>query len=161
MTTIYKSFNLGTSLITNPWPDSMFGSYPDLRLLDETDQLLLGHREEDVMLISKRTGAQLLEDSFYGNPEAGLISPANDWAVIIGEHVTIWHRGHGTTIIAAEELRWGHALRMAGPTHVEILTDPWGAQAAIWLLSPLTCSFIKLRDFPDYREQEYTDQVIW
>jgi hypothetical protein len=137
-------------------------NYPDLHLLDETDQLLLGHTFEVAVLICKRNGAHLLEDDFYGDPSAGLISPTNEWAVVVGEHVTVWHHRAGATRIAQQALRWVRALRLAAPpTHVELLVDPWGANAAIWRLEPAAGTVAKVRDFSDYRGQEHTEHIVW
>ncbi|TGE20925.1 hypothetical protein [Hymenobacter metallicola] len=140
----------------------MYKNYPDLHLLDETDQLLLGHIFEDAVLIQKRNGAHLLEDDFYGDPSGGLISPTNEWAVVVGEHVTIWHHRAGVSRIEHEALRWVYALRLnEQATHVELLVDPRGTQAAIWCLNPADGSYVKVRDFPQYRDREYTEEIVW
>src|SRR5882724_8552195 len=71
----------------------MKNNYPDFNILDETEKLLLGNIFEDVYLIDKRNGVELLHDDFYGDPQCGLISSTNEWAVIGGEHLTLWRRG--------------------------------------------------------------------
>ncbi|MGD1837576.1 MAG: hypothetical protein ACPKPY_05910 [Nitrososphaeraceae archaeon] len=41
-------------------------------------------------MIEKTSGKELLYDKFYGDPKCGLISKNNNWAIIAGEHLTIW-----------------------------------------------------------------------
>jgi len=44
---------------------------------------------------------------------------------------------------------------------VEILTDPWSVKSAIWKLDLSTLYLIKIRDFPDYKERQYTETIEW
>jgi hypothetical protein len=115
------------------------------------------------VLLRKRTGRCLLKDSFYGNPSCGAISATNDWAVVAGEHLTVWRASAGVTVLNAPvALQWGHALRVDEATqHVQLLTDPWGEHPAIWELHPLTLTVQKVRDFLDYQKREYVDEVSW
>jgi hypothetical protein len=136
-------------------------NFPDLQVLAETSELLLGHTFEDAVLVRKRNGEHLLEDDFYGDPSGGLIGPGNEWAVVVGEHVTVWHRTAGVSRIENDGLRWVRALRLAGQAHVELLVDPWGPRAAIWCLRPADGTYFKVRDFPEYRDREYTEQIEW
>jgi len=48
--------------------------------------LRIEHYYENAYLIEKSSGKKLLFDDFYGDPECGLISKNNDWAVIASEH---------------------------------------------------------------------------
>ena len=136
-------------------------NFPDLHVLAETSELLLGHTSEDAVLLRKRSGECLLEDDFYGDPSAGLISPTSEWAVVVGEHLTVWHYTAGVTRIEDEHLRWIRALRLVNPTQVELLVDPWGTRAAIWCLRPADCTYTKVRDFPKYRDREYSEEIEW
>ncbi len=136
---------------------------PSLSVLAETDALLLGHFHEDAVLLRKSTGSCLLHDSFYGDPTCGVISPANDWAAVAGEHVTVWRRGRGMTRISEPAaLRWVHAMRVDEATQqLHLLTDPWREHPAIWELNLLTLAARKLRDFLDYQEREYVEDGQW
>jgi hypothetical protein len=138
----------------------MLKNHPDLRILDQTDRLLLGHLFEYTYLLDKQNGQELLRDDFYGDPACGLISPHNDWAVVAGEHLTIW-RSDRSEIIAREELKWITAVRQMNASCVELLVDPWGANAAIWLLDVPLGKIEKVRDFKDYEHKEYTDNMEW
>jgi len=138
----------------------MLKNHPGLRILDQTDRLLLGHVFEDTYLIDKRNGEELLHDDFYGDPACGLISPNNDWAVVAGEHLTIW-RVNRSEIITREELKWITAVRQTATSCVEVLVDPWGPNAAIWLLDVPPGKIQKVRDFKDYQNREHTDIIEW
>jgi hypothetical protein len=131
-----------------------------LRILDQTDRLLLGHVFEHTYLIDKWNGAELLHDDFYGDPACGLISPHNDWAVVAGEHLTIW-RLDRSEIISREELKWITAVRQIDASRVALLIDPWGTNAAIWTLDVPHGQIQKLRDFKDYENRGYTDTIEW
>lgn len=135
-------------------------NYPDMRILDETDKYFIGHIFEDAYLIEKRTGEEIVHDDFYGDPSCGLISKKNDWAIIAGEHLTIWKKG-GVTKIENGDLRWIHALRTSDDNTVEILIDPWTEKSAIWTLDIMTLQFKKIKDFEDYSEKDRTDEVVW
>ncbi len=138
----------------------MLQNYPPLRILDQTDRLLLGHVFEDIYLIDKRNGEELLHDDFHGDPRCGLISPHNDWALVAGEHLTIWWPNK-SEIITQEELRWITAVRHINATCVALLVDPWGTNAAIWSLDVPHGKIQKVRDFKDYENREYTDNIEW
>jgi hypothetical protein len=135
-------------------------NYPDMRILDETDKYFIGHIFEDAYLIEKRNGEEIVHDDFYGDPSCGLISRSNDWAIIAGEHLTIWTKGK-TRKIENEDLRWIYDLRTSDDKTVEILTDPWSDKSAIWTLDMVTLQFKKISDFDDYKEKERTDEIVW
>lgn len=135
-------------------------NYLDIRILDETEKYVVGHIFEDAYVIEKSTGAEIVHDDFYGDPSCALISRNNDWAIIAGEHLTIWTKG-SITRIENPELQWICAVRTNDDRTVEILIDPWSDKASIWALDIATLQVEKIRDFFDYREKEYTDAVTW
>jgi hypothetical protein len=102
-----------------------------MNVLFETDKLCIEHEYECAYLIEKSSGKELLFDIFYGDPQCGLISLNNDWAIIAGEHLTIWTPDKWK-IINDDELKWIHSLRSKNTETVEILTDPWFEKSAIW-----------------------------
>jgi hypothetical protein len=132
---------------------------PDLHILDETPDLLLGHCFETAMLIRKRDGEYLLEDEFYGDPTCGCISPTGEWALVAGEHITVWRQAQGVTYLIAEELRSVHKFRLMDALNVQLLVDPWSTYAAIWQLNLMDLSLQKVRDFLDYRDREYEEHI--
>lgn len=145
-----------------------------MRTLCETELLLIEHEFELTELVEKRTGAVLATDEFYGDPSCGLISPKNEWAIMAGEHITIWQArrrekrwwGHKVkknqiTVIDDDELCWIYDMRLKTSGKVEILTDPWGEISAIWELNMDSLEYTKIKDFRDYFEKKLQGDVIW
>jgi len=133
-----------------------------MNILYETEILRLQNEYELTCLIDKKSEKVLCEDDFYGDPTCGLISPNNDWAIMAGEHLTIWKRqGSSSTKISTDLIQWVHDLRLINPDFVDILIDPWSKKSAVWRVNMQTLELIKQRDFPDYRDMEYSENVIW
>ena len=133
---------------------------PLLQVLDESDKYLIGHIYEDSYLIEKKNGEEVVYDVFHGDPCCGLIGENNDWAIIAGDHLTVWRKGE-IEKIKDEKLRNVYALRSNNNDIVEILIDPWDDNSAIWVLDVFTHKLSKVRDLYDYKGKEYTDEVIW
>ena len=131
-----------------------------MNILYQTEGLKLENEFEATFLIDKITGETLMEDHFYGDPNCGLIDNDNKWAIVAGEHLTIWTPKKWKRI-EDEDLKWIHSIRIKSSETVEILTDPWGKNPAIWEINLKTFEFTKKRDFNDYRDQEYSENVIW
>lgn len=131
-----------------------------MNILYETDKLRLENEFEATFLTDKISGKTLMEDDFYGDPICGLIDKNNKWAIVAGEHLTIWTPKNWTRI-ENEDLKWIHSIRTKDLETVEVLTDPWNRNSAIWEIHPLTFEYEKIRDFNDYKDQEYSDDVIW
>lgn len=128
--------------------------------LCETDKLLLIHEYESVKLIEKHSTKVLFEDDFYGDPSCGLIDSNNKWAIVAGEHISLW-TPNKSKIFTLNDLKWIHALRIINLEHVEILIDPWSIDASIWQINTKTFSLKKIKEFNDYKNKEFTDKVIW
>ena len=101
-----------------------------------------------------------MQDEFIGNPHCGLIDPDNKWAIVAGKHLTIW-RPEECIKIVDEEVNWIHSIRIKDSNTVEILTDPWKRNSAIWEINPQSYKYIKVKDFNDYKNKEYSENVIW
>lgn len=136
-----------------------------MNVLFETNKLIIEHEFENAYLIEKSSGKELLFDDFSGDPTCGLISKKNDWAIIAGEHLTIWRadkrKNKQVERIDNEELKWIHDVRLKSENIVEILTDPWREKSAIWELDIETLEFIKIREFKEYQDLEHIDTVKW
>jgi hypothetical protein len=136
-----------------------------MNVLFETDKLRIEHEFENAYLIEKSSGKELMFDDFYGDPECGLISMNNDWAIIAGEHLTVWRankkKNQQVVRIDNDELKWIHDIRLKTENVIEILTDPWNEKSAIWKLDIDSLQFSKLRDFKDYFETEHTENIDW
>ena len=131
-----------------------------MKILFETDELKIEHEFESVYLIDKKTGKKLLSDDFYGDPRCGLIGKNNDWAIIGGEHLTVWINGK-VEKIKDEKLKWIHSMRIKDNMIIEILTDPWSDHSAIWWLRLDTLEYKKISDFDKYKGREYCENVEW
>jgi len=136
--------------------------YPagNMTILYETTKLILESKDEIACLKEKATGMVLFEDCFYGNPECGLIDEFNNWALVAGEHLTVWtpQKIHK---FQKRGLAWIHAARMKNSEIIELLIDPWSEFASIWELNIINFKIHKKRDFNEYKSREYTENVIW
>jgi hypothetical protein len=131
-----------------------------LNIIVETNRLRLENECEWAALIDKSNGKLLMEDDFYGDPKCGLIDPNNKWAIVAGEHLTIWTPEKWQRI-EDSDLQWIHSLRVKDHGVVEILIDPWSSNSSIWELDIKTFKYEKIRDFNDYKDREYADEVEW
>jgi hypothetical protein len=131
-----------------------------MQILYETEKLKLESEYEYVALVDKLSGKILLKDEFYGDPKCGLIDKNNEWAIVAGEHLTIWTTLK-SSIIESKDLQWIHSLRVKNQETVEVLTDPWSDISAIWELNLRTFEVKKVRDFDIYRGKEYSEEVTW
>lgn len=131
-----------------------------MNILFETAKLKLEYEYEATFLTDKSTGNILWEDVFYGDPDCGLIDQDNHWAIVAGEHLTIWTPRKWKKI-EEEDLKWTHSMRVKNFEIVQILTDPWSKKSAIWEINVKTFEFHKVSDFNDYKDQEYSENVIW
>jgi len=61
-----------------------------MKILHQTNRLKLANEYEATYLIDKLTGRTLLEDYFYGDLACGLIDKDSKWAIVAGNHLTIW-----------------------------------------------------------------------
>ena len=136
-----------------------------MNVLFETDRLRIEHEFENAYLIEKSSGKELLFDDFYGDPKCGLISEKNDWAIIAGEHLTVWRKNEKKkdkiVRIENDELKWIHDLRLKNEKTIEILTDPWSNNSAIWELDIEKMQYVKVSDFKKYQDSEGIEIIEW
>jgi hypothetical protein len=130
------------------------------RPLDETDLYVLFQEQEDVFLVEKGTNAELWRTWMYGNPTCGVIGRSNEWVIVGGEKLIVW-RNAELKVINDTDLNWIHRIRQTGETQIQMLTDPWEENASIWSYDIYMEEKIKIRDFPDYRLKEYTEDIEW
>lgn len=130
-------------------------------ILDETEELILGHIFEHAFLIVKATNEMInLDEDSYGDPSCGIIDKMNDWCAVGGSLLVIWIDNKVDQIKDAD-LCWIYAIRQVGKYEMEILTDPWAESVAIWHFNVQTKEKRKIRPFPDYKGKRYTDDVVW
>jgi hypothetical protein len=128
--------------------------------LAEGDMYVLFKEFEDVFLFEKDTNKELWRISLYGDATGGLIGLVNDWVVVGGEKLIIWSEGKLETI-EDSELTWIFDLRQIGDDEIQILTDPWTSNSAIWSFDIISKRKVKIRNFNDYVDKPYSDNVIW
>jgi hypothetical protein len=132
----------------------------DFRIIQETDLYVLGYIWEYAYLVDKVNGSETFLCEFYGVCDSGVLSPNNDWCVVGGDLIAIWKNSE-VNIIDRDELKWVNDLRQIAPFKVEILIDPWSKDSAIWELNIEDLSFIRIRDFNDYKDKPYVENVVW
>ena len=107
-----------------------------------------------------KTNKELWRKSISSEATCGLIGLVDDWVLVGGNELYLW-RGAELKTVDDKDLIWIHDIRQTGDFEVEILTDPWADYSAIWKFDILSEKKYKVRNFPDYGEKEYTDDVIW
>ena len=130
------------------------------KILAETDELILGHIFEVAFLTIKATNENVSLGDFDGDPTCGLISRTNDWCVVGGSALLIWTKNR-IFKIQDESLYWVSDIRQTSENRIEVLIDPWAENAAIWEIDIVTKKKNKVKDFTDYKNKEYTDNVVW
>lgn len=131
-----------------------------MNLLAETNKLLIHHVYEDTFLQNKVTGEILFEAFFYGDPTCAVISDNNDWAAVAGERLILW-KSDTDVITEVTEVTSIFAMRIKNNSTLEVLVDPWSPQAAVWEIRIENLQASKIRDFFNYQNKEYTEDVHW
>ncbi len=130
-------------------------------ILFETEKLIIEYSFEEAYLIEKKSRKELMHACFYGDASCGLIDVNNDWAVIAGDYLSIWRKDKKVQCIEGEYLGDIRDIRVKNERIIEILTDPWSENSAIWELDIATLKYHKVRDFDKYIDSEYTDNIDW
>lgn len=134
--------------------------HPNYIKLHETDEFVLGHIFEQVYLTEKTTDRVVFIGDFYGDPSCGLISRDNTWCLVGGATLILWTE-MGVTEIEDSNLRWACKLRQTDTNTVEILIDPWADTSSIWEFNTHTRERTRIKNFDDYKNKEYTDDIDW
>ncbi|MBC9933018.1 hypothetical protein [Chitinophaga qingshengii] len=123
-----------------------------------SERYVIGSLHENGYLFHLDTHEVTFMNWFYGDPTCAIIGQNDQWATMGGANgLTIWQQGV-TSDIHIENV---FALREFDPVTIHVLTDPWREEAAVWEINLVTFSIQRLRSFPDYLNQEYTDDVNW
>lgn len=97
---------------------------------------------------------------FYGDPSCGLISNDNKWCLVGGSTLRLW-TGSEVFEIKDDNLNWACKFRQVDANKVEILIDPWSDNSSVWELNIQTRENRKIKDFANYKDREYTDDIEW
>lgn len=133
----------------------------NFRTLSETDQFHLGNLFEDIYLIEKQSDKKFYLGNTYGDPVCGIISDDNSFCVVGGaEGLIIWKNEEIVKIKNSYFLSI-FDIKQTDKNSIKILVDPWSDNSSIWQLDIRTLEYIKVKDFPHYRDKEYTENIVW
>ena len=137
----------------------------NFKVLFENFVMLVGNVFEAAYCYNKLTKEEMGIFRFTNDPTCAVVGKNNDWVLIGGDQLVLKTWIDKTLrILDAENI---HDFKIIDAYTVNILTDPWAKDAAIWQLqidlTRLTrpIALIKVKDFKDYFEKPYTDEVIW
>jgi hypothetical protein len=148
-----------------PYKDYIINN-PNFRTLYENAVMVVGHVFEISFCINKLTKEEFTVFQFENDPTCGAVGRNNDWCLIGGE-VLILRTCKDNTLRMISEVKQVSDLKIVDDYEVQILTDPWSEEAAIWelkidlekLSNPV--SITKLRDFDELRNKAYTEIINW
>ena len=134
----------------------------NMNVMCETEKLVLKQSYEYVVLYDVVNDQELFFHYFWGDPTCCIIDDDNKWAFVGGHHLILWKTdSNSIEIIDEESLRHIHSIRLKGDSEIEILTDPWSEDSAIWEYDLNQESLNRIRSFRDYLDSPYTDDVLW
>ncbi|MFP9112312.1 hypothetical protein ACLI1A_00080 [Flavobacterium sp. RHBU_3] len=140
--------------------------HENFKILFENTVMVVGHIFENSYCINKLTQEEFGIFEFYSDPTCGLIGKNNDWCLVGGE-VLILKTYTDKTLRVIEDLKHIFELRAIDDYSTQILTDPWDEASAIWHLTidlkkpHKPVSINKIRNFKDYLDKPYTENVEW
>ncbi|WP_423737151.1 hypothetical protein [Chitinophaga caseinilytica] len=155
-TEVYLFLRLYNGALEMPLASS---SIPDTdRKYAHTDRYILMSISENAYLLDLLAEKVIYIGFFYGDALCGIISQKGDWMAVGGSDGFAVRRND---LIRRFEGMNVYDMRQSGPESLLILEDPWMEDAAIWEFNVRTALLEKVRPFPDYARQPYTENVIW
>jgi hypothetical protein len=139
---------------------------PNFRILFENTVMKVGHVFETSYCYNKLTKEEFAIFEFGNDPTCGLVGQRNDWCLIGGD-VLVLRTWVDNTLRLVGELKEIFDLKLIDAYTIQVLTDPWADNSEIWQLTidlnkltrPLTLK--KIRDFKEFVDKPYTDEVEW
>lgn len=139
---------------------------PNFKILFENTVMTVGHVFEASYCFNKLTKEEFGIFVFDNDPTCGLVGKKNDWCLIGGDDLVLWTWVDNTLRLVGE-LKEIFDLKLIDAYTVQILTDPWLDNPEIWQLAidlnmlsrPITLT--KIRDFKEYADKPYKDEVEW
>lgn len=132
----------------------------------ENTVMVVGHVFESAYCFNKLTREEFGIFRFSYAPTCGMVGKNNDWCLVGGD-ILVLKTWADNTLRCIAELKDIFDLKAKDAYTVQILTDPWCEGSAIWELTinlnKLTrpVSLIKIRDFKEYIDKPYTNQIEW
>ena len=133
---------------------------PGYTKLHETEKFVLGHLFENAYLTNKDTSDSIFIGHFYGDPNCGIISSDNTWCLVGGSTLKLWTNTE-LTEIKDSSVHWTFKMRQTDTHKAELLIDPWAENSSVWEFDILTMEVRKVKDFNDYKNASYTENIIW
>ena len=139
---------------------------PNFKTIFENIVMTVGHVFETSYCYNKLTKEEFAIFKFDNDPTCGIVGQKNDWCLIGGD-LLVLRTWVDNSLRLVGELKQIFDLKSIDDYTVQILTDPWTNNSEIWQLTidlnklkrPLT--LIKIRDFKEYVDKPYTDDVVW
>ncbi len=135
-------------------------------ILFENSMMVIGHIYESSYCFNKITKEEFAIFEFDFDPVCGIVGKDNEWCLIGGD-VLILKTWIDNTIRFVGDLKNIFDIKEIEENEVQILTDPWSGESAIWHLTinlrKLTNPIVlqKIRDFKDYENEPYSENIKW
>ncbi len=129
----------------------------NFRILAKSSKLIVGSIYETTYFIDINNAKVLFEHEHYGDPEGAIINA--DWALSYGDDICICKEGY--KVINDNVDNRIVKARFIYNTIVELLTDPWDDDSAIWTLNLEDMKLIKGKEFKVYFNKPYCDDIKW
>lgn len=128
---------------------------PTLRCLAESQNFLLGHSYESVVVVDRRDGSTQDAGDHYGDPAAGLITSDERWFVSVGEGVqclstegkllTFFRRGFPPLSLESTAPAWYvSAVDLIAAHKLRVTIDPNSIESSKWAIDLDTEAVTKL-----------------
>ena len=138
----------------------------NFRTLFQNAVMLVGNVFGTAYCYNKLTREEFAIFEFDNDPTCAVVGKNNDWCLVGGE-VLVLRTWVDNTLRMIGDVKEIYELKAIDAYTAQILTDPWTEQSAIWQLdidiAKLTSptSLFKIRDFKNYIDKPYTEQVVW
>lgn len=138
----------------------------DFKVLYKNFVFVLGHIFEAAYCCNVLTNEETGICTFDNDPTCGIVNATNDWCLVGGDSMVL-KTFKNRTLWWIDELKDIHDLRIVQGNTVQVLIDPWSEMSSIWEMgidiarSRPIVDLRKIKDFNDYKDQPYTDEVVW
>ena len=138
----------------------------NFKILFENTVMMVGNVFETAYCYNKLTKEEFAIFQFDNDPTCATVGKNNDWCLVGGD-VLVLKTWFDNTLRMIGDLKNIYGLKTYNAYTIQILTDPWTAQSAIWQLeidlNKLTkpISLTKVKDFKEYFDKPYTGQIVW
>ncbi|MBS1604521.1 MAG: hypothetical protein JST42_17790 [Bacteroidetes bacterium] len=139
---------------------------PGFRLLYESFTLTVGHVYEDAYCYNKLTTEEFCIWQFQNDPTCAMVGKNSDWCLVGGE-ILVLRTFPDQTVRPVSNLKDIHEIKLIDEYTANILIDPWSENSSIWQLeldlnrATPAIGLRKIKDFKDYLDKPYTENIIW